>query len=109
MKDGILGTLCTGEAFLGLGDDGAGALLAVVAAPSQSFFDSPCKTGCAFQRIDVAARTITSQKSHAIADILTILRTAGDPVCHQIIVGYSTPNPSSVFDPGGFRVQALDY
>ena len=62
IKDGVLGTLRTGESYVGLADDAAGTVFAVVAAGNT--FDAPCKTGCAFQRIDVATHTITSQKQH---------------------------------------------
>lgn len=109
VKDGELGTLRTGEGFVGLGDDGAGALFAVVAVPSASTFNALCKSGCSFQRIDLTTHTITSQRSHPISDLLTLVNTIGDPLCHQIVVGYRTPSPTSSFDPGGFRIQSLDY
>ena len=89
IKDGVLGTLRTGESYLGLGDDAAGSVFAVVAASNS--FDAPCKTGCGFQRIDVASHTITSQKQHSFTSSYYYpVMAAPDPRCANIIVGVAT-------------------
>jgi hypothetical protein len=109
LKDGAIGTLRTGESFVGLADDAAGTLFAVVAAGG-NFSDSPCQAGCAFQRIDVATRAITSQKTHAFSNqMYAAVSTAGDPKCGNIIVGFSVASASDPFTAKGFTLQSFDY
>ena len=107
IKDGVLGTLRTGESDLGLGDDAAGSVFAVVAASNS--FDAPCKTGCAFQRIDVASHTITSQKQHSFTSSYYYpVMAAPDPRCANIIVGVATSTDPFATAPG-FHLESFDY
>ena len=69
-----------------------------------------CSNGCAFQRIDVATRTITSQKTHPVsAQMYGPLTIAGDPKCGNIIAGYGVPVANDPFATQGFRLQSFDY
>jgi len=107
IKDGVLGTLRTGESYVGLADDAAGTVFAVVAAGST--FDAPCKNGCAFQRIDVATRTITSQKQHPFTSSYYFpLMTAPDPKCANMVLGMST-STDPFATAKGFRLESFDY
>jgi len=107
VKDGVLGTLRTGEGYVGLGDDAAGNVFAVVAAGNN--FDAPCKTGCAFQRIDVTTRTILSQKQHSFTNSYYFpVMTAPDPKCGNIVLGTATSTDPFATSKG-FRLESFDY
>jgi len=109
-KDGALGTLRTGEYYVGLGDDGAGTMFAIVGSGGFST-SSPCQAGCAVQRIDVANRTIVSQKTHVFTSSSyspNAVLTAGDPQCANVIVGVALPS-TDPWAVAGYRVQSLDY
>src|SRR4029079_18441543 len=107
IKDGVLGTLRTSEYYVGLGDDAAGAVFAVVGTGSS--FDSPCKNGCSFQRIDVATRTITSQKMHSFTNSYYFpVMTERDPKCSNIILGVGT-STDPFATASGFRLASFDY
>jgi len=107
IKDGVLGTLRTGESYVGLADDAAGSVFAVVAAGNT--FDAPCKGGCTFQRIDIATRTITSQKPHAFTNSYYYpIMTAADPKCANIVLGTST-STDPFTNAAGFRLESFDY
>jgi hypothetical protein len=107
VKDGVLGTLRTGESYVGLGDDAAGTVFAVVAAGNN--FDAPCKTGCAFQRIDVTTRTIISQKQHPFTSSYYFpIMTAPDPKCANIVLGTATSTDPFATSKG-FRLESFDY
>jgi hypothetical protein len=110
VKDGVLGTLRSGESFAGMTDDGAGSLFGIVSRTG-IYSDPPCINGCAVQRIDVATRTITSQKTHTF----TSMRYGGDIVmapdsrCRNVIVGYGVFDPNDPFTAQGFRLESFDY
>jgi hypothetical protein len=107
IKDGVLGTLRTGESYVGLADDAAGTVFGVVAAGNT--FDAPCKTGCAFERIDVATHTITSQKQHPFTSSYYFpLMTAPDPRCANIVLGMAT-STDPFATTTGFRIESFDY
>jgi hypothetical protein len=107
IKDGVLGTLRSGEAYFGLGDDAAGGMFAVVG--SSSAFDAPCRNGCAFQRIDVTTRTITSQKQHPFtSSYYAPAVPVPDPKCGNIVLGIPT-STDPLASATGFRLQSFDY
>jgi hypothetical protein len=108
VKDGALGTLRGQDTFIGLGDNAAGTVFAVVSS-GYSYSSSACSSGCAFQRIDAPSRTVVSQQSHPVMNLQSIVRTVGDPVCDQIILGYTIPDPKASYNPGGFRIETFSY
>jgi hypothetical protein len=106
---GTLGTLRSGQGYVGLGDDGAGRIVAVVSQPANfNPFASPCVDGCPVQYIDVATRTILQQQTYKIADMSKIVRTLFDPVCGSAVVGYGKGS-SGALTTSGYRVQAFAF
>jgi hypothetical protein len=112
--DGQLGTLKTGENFIGMADDGAGHIFGVT---SSSTFGYPpvtsCTSGCSVQRIDIGTRLITSQKQYTLADLSTIVAVAPNPTCGQVLVGYQVAIPTTSYVSSttdyGYRIAALAY
>jgi hypothetical protein len=109
VQTGVLGTLRTGQSFIGLGDNGAGQLVGVVNA-SSSFdpYNSVCTSGCPVQLIDIPTRTILAQKTYPISDLSTVVRVAYDPTCGEAVIGY-TKIGSTVYSSTGYRVQELAF
>jgi hypothetical protein len=106
----VLGTLRTGEAYLGLGDDGAGHVAALLNPATSNFnpFASPCANGCPVQIIDVTSRTILQQTSTTISDLASAIRTRLDAACGDVVVGY-TKQGMNVFGGTGYRVQSIGF
>ena len=108
----MLGTLRTGQGYVGLGDNGAGQVAAVVSQTGNTFnpFSSPCINGCLVQIIDVASRTIKQQATYSAANLAAVVRMTIDSECGDVIVGYSKTNgsgpPTSV---SGYRVDAVGF
>jgi hypothetical protein len=110
VQTGMLGTLRTGQDYIGLGDDGAGRIVAVVSPVAGSApFGSPCVDGCPVQYIDVASRTILQQQTYAISDLGAIVRTAYDRGCGSAVVGYWKMDPNSGLGLSGYRVEAFAF
>lgn len=104
VKDGVLGTLKAKEHFLALVDDGAGTLFSLTRSDSNSW-DAPCGSGCAVQKIDVANRTIASQKTHTLPiNDRGIKASAFDPHCPSLIIGYEEEGTTPAH-----RVDILDF
>jgi hypothetical protein len=109
-QTGVVGTLRTGETYVGLGDDGAGKLVALVTSSTDPpSFGAPCASGCPLQLIDVPTRTALQQRTHTIADLRTVVRAAYDPKCGTAVLGYAKGMPSSPTGTTGYRVQALAF
>jgi hypothetical protein len=103
VKDGVLGTLKSDESFVALADDNAGTIFAITS--NSNSWDSPCANGCQAQQIDVASRSITSQKTHTIPVVdYRIDISAYDSYCPSLVVAYqsSETNPT-------YRVDVLDF
>jgi len=102
-KDGVLGTLATGERFVGLTDDGANTVYGLV-EKSGGYY---CETGCTLQQIDGTKRVVVSQKTHTISSMRMITSFRRDPVCNTILVGHQRQEPGTL--EYSYRLTALDY
>jgi hypothetical protein len=110
MQTGVLGTLRTGQSYLGLGDDGAGRIVAVVAqSMALSPYQAQCPSGCPVQLIDISSRTILQQQTYPLSDLVAVVRAAYDPVCGMAILGYTKVSSNATLGVGGYRVQALAF
>jgi hypothetical protein len=91
--------------------DGAGTGFGLV-DPNDSYSSSGvCAKSCLAQRIDVATRTVTSQKLDTLA-AGRIIATRHDSVADKLVVGYMklTNGYYSPRDPyPGYGVTLLDY
>ena len=110
MQSGVLGTLRSGEGYIGLGDDGAGHLAALVNPSILSFNPSasPCANGCPVQIVDLASRTISQQTSTTISDFASAVRTTLDAACGDVIIGYTKLGMNGV-GTSGYRVQSIGF
>ena len=109
-QTGMLGTLRSGEGYVGLGDDGAGRIVALVSEPTNNTFGQPpCLDGCTVQDIDIASRTILQQQSTTISDLAVVVRTLYDPGCGAAVIGYSKGSSTIFNTPTGYRVQAFSF
>lgn len=106
-KDGALGTLTGAQLFVGMDADADGLLYGLVNPTPSNFLDP--STSLIAQRIDVSARTLLSQKVHAIAAgrIVVARHDAGSDA---LLVGYEL---GPLTFPGdaypGYGIQYLDY
>ncbi len=109
-QTGVLGTLRTGQRYVGLGDNGAGQLVAVVGQSTYTYpYGSACASGCPIQLIDIASRTVLQQQSYTIADLASVVRAAYDPGCGTAVLGYGKVDPSNTINSKGYRVQAFAF
>jgi hypothetical protein len=113
-QDGVLGTLHTGQYYVGLGDNGAGLVAAVVNQPGSTNstpFGSPCTGGCLVQIIDIASRSIEKQTTYPATNLSAVVRMTVDSVCGDVVVGYSKTIGGGIFPPfsSGYRVDAVGF
>ncbi|MDO9018308.1 MAG: hypothetical protein Q8S73_12180 [Deltaproteobacteria bacterium] len=106
VRDGNLGTLRSGESFVALTEVSATAIAALVGTGTG--FSSPaCAGGCTLQRIEVAARTVTSTRAHTIAGVAAVVVARHDPYADRFVLGFRSG--SDPFRPAGYRVELLAY
>jgi hypothetical protein len=84
---GELGTLTGAQRFIGMDNDLMGRLYTLVdLAPS---YNAACSSGCEVQQIDVASRTVLSQKLYNLSAVYNIVAARQDAVSAALVVGYS--------------------
>jgi hypothetical protein len=110
VKDGALGTLPSGRTYLGLGNDDGGRLFAVVNDGSQTYaYSALCPGGCTVQRIDVASRTVVSQRKHLMA-ASRFIAVRPDTSCKMVALGYQLATSTSpTLDNTGYQIDLVDY
>lgn len=110
VRDGALGTLLGAQRFVGMDNDAEGKLYGLVSVSGNLYFDPPCEAGCLVQRVDIASRTVESQRMHSL-DMGAAVVVRHDPVSSALLVGYRLPG--DYYFPGdpypGFAVSLLDY
>ena len=107
-QTGVLGTLRSGQSYVGLGDDGAGRIVALVSSDTTAGpFGAPCANGCPLQLIDIPTRTILQQQTYTIADLSTVVRATYDPGCQTAVLGYIKATAAGSTGTAGYRVQEL--
>jgi hypothetical protein len=87
VKDGALGTLSTGEYFLGMDSDAGGQVYAIVGGDFYYSDESMCTDGCSVQHVDVASHTVTSEHAYTL-DLGAVIATHHDPVSGAMVLGY---------------------
>jgi len=108
-KDGVLGTLTTGQTYLAVTDDGANKFYGIAANPATTWTDVVCTAGCETQQVDVAKRLITSKKTATITDYRATIAFRLDVTCNRLVLGHSRPDPSASWKELGYRVVVLEY
>jgi hypothetical protein len=103
-RDGMLGTLTSGQSFAAMADDGAGKLLALVTMPSSSpSFGAPCMSGCLAQRIDLPTQTIETTRTYR-STISRVVATRYDSASSGLVVAGTT---GDTFSATGYVVDLV--
>jgi hypothetical protein len=108
VKDGNLGILPAGRSFRALSNDAAGRLFAVTNDSTSYAFDPLCPGGCNVQLIDVAARTVVSQRKHLMA-ARRFIGLRPDKSCKMVALGYEVATSTSSTTYGGYQIDLVDY
>jgi hypothetical protein len=113
VKDGAVGTLSTGEYFLGLDNDGSGKLYGLMYPGLGDYWpgESLCERGCVVQRIDIASNTVDDETSHNL-DLGALVAARHHSGTDTLVVGYRRSGDYHVpsGDPyPGYRVERLPY
>ncbi|MFO0560933.1 MAG: hypothetical protein U0269_23140 [Polyangiales bacterium] len=107
IRDGNLGTLSTGQTFVGMTEISATQLVGITAMAAGFPPDSLCGAGCAIQRIDANTRTILSSGTLAAPSVQAISVVRYDRWTDRALVAYSLGRR---FDPPtGYNVELLSF
>ena len=109
-SSGLLGVLSSEQSYVGLGDDGAGKLLALVMQIADfHLYQPPCANGCHIQVIDIASRSILQQETFTSADLWSVVRMTYDVLCGDVIIGSEKFDQSEFNLSKGYKVQSFGF
>jgi hypothetical protein len=107
-RDGILGTLSTGQTFVGMTEINATRLIGIT-APTSGFPppDSLCAAGCSVQRIDATTRSVLSSSTFTAASMQAITAVRYDRWSDRAVIAYTLGRRYD--PPTGHRVELLSF
>ena len=111
LRDGELGALRVDDMYIAMADVDAGqiaGLVSPIANRSWDVYVPPCSRGCTVQRVEVASRTVLSERRYDDLDVGVAVVARHDPFADRFVLGYQLGSGEGV-PHSGYRVVSLEY